>query len=56
MIRKHPNDGLTVLFSGFPAEENLFEKYGIQQDDIEAKIKAKIHLNFKFKLLSLGII
>jgi len=56
MIRKHTNDGLTVSLSGFPAVENLFEKYGIQEDDNEAKIKAKIHLNFKLKLLSLGII
>jgi len=34
----------------------MFEKYEIQQDDNDAKIKATIHLNFKLKLLSLGLI
>jgi len=39
--------------------KNLFENYGIQQDDNEAKIMAKIHLNFKLKMLGfngLGLI
>jgi len=56
MIRKHPNDGLTLLLSGFPAVESLFEKYGKEQDDNKTKIKAKIRLNFKLKLLGLGLI
>jgi len=34
---------------------SVFVKYGIQQDDNEAKIKAKIHLNFKLIALLPGL-
>jgi len=47
MIGRHPNDGFTLVLSGLPIVQNLFDKYGIQPDDNEAKIKAKIHLNVK---------
>jgi len=47
---------LNRLLSGCRTVENVFEKYGIEQDDNEAKLEAKINLNIKLKLLGLGSI